>query len=208
MYGGLEITGSNVTNIIGTLGTLQTYEDNGPRVIKVQRSTIRNASFFFEANFFSKFASANFTFDDSTLNNILINGTSYDRWDSSYLYQYRVNILIRNCIQSSGNIILSEQRNTLDIRNSTLNQVNLIAARSAYYYYYYYGYKPTTMIIVNSDFQNGLIKMSLASVAISRSNVSLRTPPLDTGRKFHDLVQFNCSFFTHSSSEHHRCQCH
>jgi hypothetical protein len=83
--GSLEITGSNVTNIIATFGVAHNYFDGGSCVVKVQRSSIRNASFLFVPGYW-QYVTTNFTFDDSTLNNILINATSHDSWNSYDLY--------------------------------------------------------------------------------------------------------------------------
>jgi hypothetical protein len=96
-------------------------------------------------------------------------------------------------VHNAGNIFLGEYRSSLDIRNSTLNEVNLISDVTGYYYYNYYASNSMTMF--NTSFQKGSIKMSKATVLISRSNVSLLNPPINTGRN----STISCSSIVRSS---------
>jgi hypothetical protein len=109
------------------------------------------------------------------LNGTTLSSPSY----SDSLYQYRVAVLINNCIFTDGNIFFGVRQNSLDIKNSTLVKVNLIGASNAFYYHGYYASSTITML--NTNFQQGSIKMSPATVYISRSNVSLVNPPLEMG---------------------------
>jgi hypothetical protein len=151
---------------------------SGPCLIKFQRSSLQNVSFLFFMFYWG--IETNLTFEDSTLNNILLDGTgSRDRWQHIGYNSYQANVLIRNSIFTLGNISLGLQSNSLNIRNSTLTEVNLYSQGDGYPNSYY----RTTVMMFKTNFQKGGIKMPYASVMISQSTVSLLSLPLDMGSR-------------------------
>jgi hypothetical protein len=89
---------------------------------------------------------------------------------------YQINVAIRGCVLNLGNIALGIQYNSLDIRNSTLIQVNLTRLGE--------DYDPSRLspiMMSNTNFQRGSIKMRYAAVTISQSNLSILSPPLEAG---------------------------
>ena len=171
--GFLEVIASNVTNMITSFVDQQNDYNSEPGVIKFQRSTIRNASFLFES---SNYVINHLIFNNSILNSIRIDGASISPGSSYILYEYRARVLLHNCGFTLGNIVLGSRPGSLDIRNSILTEVNLTSINDRYSIY-----DGMTMVMFNSSFQKGSIKMPHVSVSINRSAISLLSPPIAIG---------------------------
>lgn len=124
-------------------------------------------------------SSSAFYFQNSTMNNISING--YLPSGTWFYQNFLFSVSIRNCSFNLGTIIFHRyMRSSIIMRDSTLNKVNIttIVPNDNNYYDYNYG----SLIVRNTEFTHGVLYVPSMTADVTYTNITLAQTPFAMSR--------------------------